>query len=136
MGTCFAIMPIGKPDSDVRKHSDKVYRHIIKKALEENNPPYHCIRADEVSRPNNIIRDVVQHLYDADVVIADLTDQNPNVFYEVGVTHAVGQNLLPIIQGRSRIPFDLHDEATIRYADSEDGLRKLQEDILEIMRNY
>jgi hypothetical protein len=130
-------MPIGKPDSDARKHSDKVYRHIIKKALEENNPPYHCIRADEVSRPNNIIRDVVQHLYDADVVIADLTDQNPNVFYELGARHALSGKTILISADMKFLPFDLQIYRTIIYditnPDSiEDAINKIRSYISDI----
>lgn len=135
MKTCFVIMPIGQDGSEIRKHSDMVYKHVIKKAIQENRFDYQCIRADEVSRPNNIVRDIVQNLYDADVVIADLTGHNPNVFYELGARHALAGKTILIASDVSYLPFDLQSYRTIIYDTTDpDSLEKAKEKICNYMQ--
>jgi bacterioferritin-associated ferredoxin len=123
---CFIAMPFRESMAPVYDAVSAVFA----------KPKWKVVRADKIPYPKRITTAILLEILVSDLVIADLTGGNPNVFYEVGVTHSVGQNLLPIIQKRHRIPFDLHDEAAIRYTDSDDGLRKLQDDIREIMRNY
>ena len=76
---------------------------------------YKCIRADEVQKPNNIVKDIARKLKTAEVVIADLTGQNPNVFYELGVRHALGGKTIIVSQSIADIPFDLRSIRTIIY---------------------
>src|SRR3989338_8854008 len=76
---CFVISPIGEDDSDTRKRSDQVLKHIITGAVEQLG--YEVIRADKISEPGIITHQILQHIVDAPLVIADLTERNPNVFY-------------------------------------------------------
>jgi hypothetical protein len=124
--TCFVISPIGEPGSETRQRSDKVYRHIIGPAARACG--YTTIRSDEDPRPGVIGSQVIDHLFDDELVIADLTDYNPNVFYELAIRHATHQPIVQIIQAGQRIPFDLVQQRTIQLdhtdLDSADACRK------------
>lgn len=112
---CFVIMPIGVDGSESRKRSDELYNYLLIPAVSLAKRAYRCIRADEVQKPNNIIKDIAHKLYDADIVIADLTGQNPNVFYELGVRHALVGRTILLAQDLADIPFDLRGVRTIIY---------------------
>ena len=101
--TCFVIAPIGEPESDTRSRSDLVLRHIIRPAVEAKG--YKAIRADEISEPGIITSQVIQHVVDDSLVIADLTERNPNVFYELAVRHVFRRPPIQIIERREDIPF-------------------------------
>ena len=108
---CFFIAPIGEPESETRKHSDQVLEHVIKPAVEVRG--YSTVRADEMPEPGNITKQVIQHIVDAPLVIADLTESNPNVFYEIAVRHAIGKPIVQIIKEGEEIAFHLKKERTI-----------------------
>jgi hypothetical protein len=77
--TCFFISRIGEPDSEERRFSDKLLKHIIDPVVDElgyEKP----IRADHITKPGTITAQVFTHLWSADLVLADLTGANPNVF--------------------------------------------------------
>ena len=61
----------------------------------------------ELLGPNMIIKDIWASIYRAKIIIADCTGKNPNVFYEIGVAHAIGKSVILITQNESDIPFDL-----------------------------
>ena len=84
--TCFVISPIGEPESDTRKRADKILKYVIDPSVERRG--YKAVRADHISEPGMITSQVIQHIVDDDLVIADLTDRNPNVFYELALRHA------------------------------------------------
>jgi len=109
--TCFVIAPIGEPDSKIRKRSDQILEHVIKPALEEFG--YTPIRADQISEPGIITSQVIQHIVDDPLVIADLTGRNPNVFYELAIRHALKKPLIQIIETGELIPFDVAGTRTI-----------------------
>jgi len=110
-GLCFVIAPIGEEDSEPRRRSDQVLKHVIAPAAKECG--YRALRADKISEPGIITSQVIQHLVEDPLVIADLTDWNPNVFYELAVRHAVRKPVVQIIQAGQRIPFDVAGTRTI-----------------------
>ena len=109
--TCFVIAPIGEADSDTRRRSDQVLKHVIHPAAKECG--YTATRADQISEPGLITAQVIQHIVDDDLVIADLTDRNPNVFYELALRHALKKPLVQIIKKGEQIPFDVAGMRTI-----------------------
>ena len=109
---CFVIAPIGEDGSDTRDRSDKVLKHIITPACKECG--YKPIRADEISEPGIITTQVIQHVVDDPLVIADITGRNPNVFYELAVRHAIRKPVVQIIQASETIPFDVAHQRTIK----------------------
>jgi hypothetical protein len=108
---CFVIAPIGHPQSDIRRRSDQVLRHIIRPAASECG--YICVRADEISEPGLITSQIIQHVIEDPLVIADLTGQNPNVFYELALRHAVKKPFVHIIEVNDSIPFDVGGMRTV-----------------------
>ena len=111
--TCFVIAPIDDEGSEVRRRADQVLMHIIKPATKECG--YEAVRADEISEPGIITSQIIQRLIDDDLVIADLTGRNPNVFYELAVRHTVKKPVVQIIQADESIPFDIAPTRTIHF---------------------
>ena len=90
------MAPIGPEDSDVRKRSDKVLKHIFfRKALAEK---YDVIRGDEIDEPGMITSQVLRAVQEAPLVVADLTGHNPNVLYELDVRHAIEKPIIHVIE--------------------------------------
>jgi nucleoside 2-deoxyribosyltransferase len=119
---CFVIMPFGNPEIDAKKATefDHVYNEWIKPAVESICifPPdgnLQCLRADEDQRSGQIIMHIIEQLHSADIVIADLSGRNANVFYELGVRHALGKKTILITDDLENIPFDLRGLRAIDY---------------------
>src|SRR5262249_23642763 len=73
------------------------------------------IRADQLSEPGRITSQIIKLLIDADLVIADLTTNNANVFYELCLRHAVGKPAIHMAAEGTRLSFDVRDNRTIFY---------------------
>jgi hypothetical protein len=111
--TCFVIAPIGPKDSDIRKRSDKVLKHIFRKALAEK---YDVIRGDEIDEPGMITSQVLRAVQESPLVVVDLTGHNPNVLYELAVRHAIEKPIIHVIEPKhSKIPFDISGFRTIEF---------------------
>jgi len=115
--TCFVISPIGDPDSETRKRADQVLKHVVRPAV--TSCGYKAIRADEIDKPGLITSQVIQHVVNDPLVVADLTERNPNVFYELAIRHALRKPLVQIIKKGEAIPFDVAGTRTI-YVDHKD----------------
>ena len=111
MKTCFVIAPIGESGSETRKRSDIILKYVIAPVAEHCG--YTALRADQISEPGLITSQVIQHIIDDPLVIADLTERNPNVFYELAIRHALRKPLVQIIKKGEQIPFDVAGTRTI-----------------------
>ena len=112
--TCFFISRIGEAGSPEREFSDKLLKYIIEPVLKQSgyeNP----LRADHITQPGVITTQVFTHLWDDDLVIADLTGTNPNVFYELAVRHIRRKPFVHMIQVGEKIPFDIAPNRTIEF---------------------
>jgi hypothetical protein len=109
---CFVIAPIDDLGTEVRRRSDQMRDHIFDPVAGQICG-YRVIRADALSEPGLITSQVIQHLIDDPLVIADLTGRNPNVFYELAIRHAVRKPVVQIIHLGERIPFDVAQSRTI-----------------------
>jgi hypothetical protein len=110
---CFVISPIGEEESETRKRSDQVLKHIITGPAEQLG--YEVIRADKISEPGIITTQIIQYIVDAALVIADLTERNPNVFYELAIRHAIRKPLVQLIKKGESIPFDVAATRIIQF---------------------
>jgi len=95
---CFVIMPFGG-------WFDIYYQDIYIKAIESAG--FIANRADDLYRPGNIVNDIWNLTKEADVILADLTNKNPNVFYELGLAHAITKPAILITASMDDVPFDL-----------------------------
>ena len=93
-----------------------------------------CRRADNFWEKAAIIDDIATLIDRARVVICDCTGKNPNVFYEMGISHALGRETIIITQNEADMPFDIHHLRYIPYENNETGLSKLQEEIKERLK--
>lgn len=85
-----------------------------------------CRRADEIWENPAIIQDVVSLIDRAKVVVCDCTGRNPNVFYEIGIAHALGRDVVLLTQSEHDVPFDLRHLRYIRYLNNGEGLEDLK----------
>ena len=114
-GNCFIIMPYGKktlPDGrefDWERH----YKEVVERAI--NGIPMTPIRAGTIYGPA-LIDSVWKGIQEAEVVIADLTGQNPNVLYELGLAHVIGKRVVLLAQQEENIPADIAYTRQIRYS--------------------
>lgn len=111
--TCFVISPIGNAGSEIRKNADQLLEHIIKPACEDHN--IDVTRSDLIFDNSRIDQKIIEQLDNADLVIADLTKHNPNVFYELGYRYATGKPIIHMIEINDNIPFDVATIRTISY---------------------
>ena len=111
---CFVLMPFNDAFADV-------YEIGIKEACDAAGA--YCERVDEQIFVESMLDRIYNQIAKADVVIADMTDRNPNVFYEVGYAHALGKRTVLLTRDASDIPFDLKHFPHIVYGDSLSFLR-------------
>jgi len=115
----------------------RVYTSIIKPTVEARGLV--CRRADDFKTNKAIIQDIWKAICEARIVIADLTDLNPNVMYELGIAHTVGKETILIYQrGRGKdpeFPFDLAHIRRIEYEDSATGGKKLENDLSDTLKS-
>src|SRR5215831_14264936 len=104
--TCFVIMPFGPP-------FDRYYKNIFVPAIEEAG--LRPVRGDSIFLPSAIIQDIWRLLSDAKVLVADLTGRNPNVFYELGLAHALQKPVILVANSMDDVPFDLRGLRVLSY---------------------
>ena len=134
MKKCFVISPIGAEGTVIRKNADETLEFVINPACEAKG--YTVIRSDKISDNGMITQSIIENLLQADIAIADLSNKNPNVFYELAVRHAHG---LPVIQitrdNMDEIPFDVHNVRTIQYDLSASCAKKASEEIQRVIES-
>jgi hypothetical protein len=111
MKTAFVISPIGRKGTKVRRNADLTFRHVIEPACAANG--LQVVRADRISSPGMITSQIITHIIEDDIVIADLTGRNPNVYYELAIRHALGKPVVQLIAHGESLPFDVAQSRTI-----------------------
>lgn len=115
--TCFVVCPIGDDNSETRKRSDIILKHIIKPVCEQFG--YEVVRVDQLKTVDRIDHTIIEYLETAELVIADMTEHNANAFYEFGYRQATNLPLIPMIEGSESIPFDVATLRTIKYVTND-----------------
>jgi hypothetical protein len=108
-----------------------VYESIRQAA---DNAELRCRRADDIWENAAIIQDVVALIDRSRVVVCDCSGQNPNVFYEAGIAHTLGREVILITQSEQDIPFDLRHLRYIRYLNNVEGRAALTDALLTRMQ--
>lgn len=125
--TCFVITPIGSETDPIRRHIDGIIDATIYPVLEEKG--YHPIIPHRVSSPGSITKQIIQDIHKSDLVIANLTEKNPNVMYELALRHCFGSPLIMIAEKGTELPFDISDIRTIFYINDAQGVLDLQRNL-------
>lgn len=135
--TCFVVTPIGPNDSSTRRAADGLVHAVIRPVLEEKG--YVVEVAHEIDTLGSITQQVVERVLNADLVVANLTDLNPNVMYELAIRHCVAKPVIVMAESSTKLPFDVAAERTISYANDMSGVvelkHKLQHKIDFVMSN-
>ncbi len=119
----FVVMPFGKKKGGDGSLYDfnAIYKTLIKPALEEAG--FEPFRADEETSSGDILTDMFQELLLADLCLCDLSIDNANVFYEIGIRHAFRKRGVVHIQaGRAYMPFDIFNVRTLPYHITPEGV--------------
>jgi hypothetical protein len=127
---CFVVSPIGDPGSTQRNHADWLLKGIIKPTFSLHFANFNVIRADEINAPGLIDSQVITLLLDAEIVIADMSFQNANVFYEMGIRHMKRRPIIHMFHEGHAIPFDARPQRAIPFKkDHPDDLTKAIADL-------
>jgi len=122
---CFVLMPF-----------DKTFRRVYKEAIKPavRKVGLKCRRADDIFGVRPIVQDIWEHINRAKVVVADLTDRNPNVFYEVGLSHALAKRVVLLAQKPQDVPFDIKHIRYVLYKNDTSGRGKLLKALSKTIR--
>jgi len=115
---CFYISSIGTRESEIHKRTDQIFTYVIRPAAERLG--YIASRVDPESQRNLLTAFAIQSVLDADIVVADLSDMNPSVMYELGIRHSAQKPVIHISTLGTRIPFDIA------------GFRRIEVDLSDI----
>lgn len=128
--SCFVISVIGDEDTDPRKHADRLKDHIIEPVvtlLGYDKP----VRADNISPQGMITNQIVLEIIDTDLVIADLSYLNVNVFYELAVRHAAQKPVVHMAVIGTKLPFDIAPDRAIFFGTQVDEAETAKEKLKE-----
>lgn len=132
--TCFIITPIGDDQSDIRRAADGVIDAVIVPALCEMGFDEENIKvAHRMPSPGSINKQVITSVLECDIAIANLTNLNPNVMYELAIRHAARKPVIQICQKGTRLPFDITEERTIFYTNDMAGVIELNNNFKEMV---
>ncbi|MGM0874479.1 MAG: hypothetical protein ACQEWV_06675 [Bacillota bacterium] len=123
--TCFIITPIGSDDSLIRRQADGVIDAVIEPILEKLG--FEVTVAHRMSEGGSITRQVIQNIINSELVVANLTDLNPNVMYELAIRHAIRKPLVQICEKGTNLPFDINEQRTIFYTNDMKGAVELKD---------
>jgi hypothetical protein len=133
--TLFIACQLGLDNSEERKNSNLVDRHLIRPVMAKiTDVKIEHIRSDWVGKPGRITTQILQHLVKADVVIADLTGLNGNVLYELGIRQALLKPYVLIAKKGTELPFDLRDYRTVFYVLDLDEIENAKDELEKHLR--
>ena len=131
---CFIISAIGESGTPTRERADKVYKYLIAPVCEDLG--YKPIRVDHVNAVDNINETIINYLKNAHMVIADMTEHNPNAFYELGFRQALELPLVPIIESGGKLPFDVMMTRTTFYDTDVSKIEESKVDLKSKMQSF
>lgn len=111
-----------------------LYNDVIKPIVESYE--LECLRADEFYTSSPIIKDIVESIKDSYIIVAEITPDNPNVFYEIGYAHAINKpTILLCDKKREKLPFDVSGFRTLFYENSIGGKNKVERDLKKFIES-
>lgn len=124
--TAFVLMPFAI-------EFDEIYEYLIKGALSDAG--FNVVRADDIRNQQNILADVVQSIVNSDLLIADLSTANPNVYYELGLAHAFGKPVILLAQEIEEVPFDLRSYRILTYATHFSRMNVARNELYDLVKD-
>lgn len=111
---------------------DDIYEYLIRGSLSDAG--FDVIRADDIRNQRNILADVVQNIVDGDLIVADLSTANSNVYYELGLAHAIGKPVILLAQDIEEVPFDLQSYRILIYATHFSRMNDARKELFELAK--
>lgn len=135
MKVCFVVSPIGEEGSEIRMNADKLFKHIIKPVCEACD--FNPIRVDQLNDSNSISQTIIEHLDSDDLVIADITGHNPNVFYEMGYRTKTKKPMIHLKRKDEKLPFDVNTIRTFDYDLTDlDSVEELKDRLQKTIESF
>ena len=113
MKTCFVVSPIGETDSEIRSNADKLFKYIISPVCESCG--FEPVRVDQINDSDSITQTIIDKLLSSELVIADISGHNPNVFFEMGYRKCTNKPIIHLKKKGETIPFDVNTVRTFEY---------------------
>lgn len=113
MKTCFVVSPIGEKDSEIRSNADKLFKYIISPVCESCG--FEPVRVDQINDSDSITQTIIDKLLSSELVIADISGHNPNVFFEMGYRKCTDKPIIHLKKKGETIPFDVNTVRTFEY---------------------
>lgn len=128
---CFIVTPLGEEKSETRRRADGVIEAVLRPVLKSLE--IEMITPHGISSPGSIPQQVIQNILNCELVIANLTELNPNVMYELAVRHAKGTPVICIAEYGTKLPFDISSERTIFYNNDMFGVEILKNELKKMI---
>ena len=113
MKTCFVVSPIGETDSEIRSNADKLFKYIISPVCESCG--FEPVRVDQINDSDSITQTIIDKLLSSELVIADISGHNTNVFFEMGYRKCTDKPIIHLKKKGETIPFDVNTVRTFEY---------------------
>lgn len=123
---CFIITPIGDDTDPIRRHIEGIIEAAITPALGDK---YEIVVAHKISEPGSITKQIISEIYSSKLVIANITNRNPNVMYELALRHAIGKPVITIAEKGTPLPADIVAQRAIFYYNDAKGVLELRDEL-------
>ena len=135
MRRCFVVSPIGDAGSEIRNRADKLYKYIITPVCERCG--FDAIRVDQINASDSITQTIIDSLETADLVIADISGHNPNVFYEIGFRTRTKKPIIHLKLVGESLPFDINTIRTFDYDLTDlDSVSSVKERLIQTINSF
>lgn len=135
MKTCFVVSPIGDVATETRINADKVFRHIINPVCQSCG--FDAIRGDQINESDSITQTIIDKLLSAELVIADISGHNPNVFFEMGYRKCTNKPIIHLKRKGETIPFDVNTIRTFEYDLADlDSVEEIKNRLLQTINTF
>lgn len=122
---CFVLMPFSEP-------YNSIYENIIKPTVEKEG--FQCLKSNDIFSTTSVIEDIWTNMNKATLIIAEITENNPNVMYELGICHTIGKEVMMITQKPDEIPFNFRHLRTYTYVNEIAKSEELKKNISSMIQ--
>lgn len=123
---CFVLMEFTSPYNEI-------YDTLIRPTVEQEG--FRCLKSDDIFSTTSVIEDIWSNINKAILIIAEISSNNPNVMYELGICHTVGKNVMMITQKPDEIPFNFRHMRCYPYENDIPGSKELRKNIKSVIQH-
>lgn len=123
---CFVLMAFESPYTEI-------YDKVIKPTVESEG--FRCIKSDDIFSTTSVIEDIWSNINKASLIIAEISNNNPNVMYELGICHTVGKEVMMITQHPENIPFNFRHLRAYPYRNDIAGSVEIKKNISSMIQH-